>query len=55
MKKDWDVSRLVHAAEIFWILSWLALGVVLLLGINSNFDTSRGDRNLWQIIFGFLP
>ncbi len=53
--KKWDIARMIHAAEIFWIFAWLALGVVVLLGTNQSFDTSHGERNIWQIVFGFLP
>ncbi|MBI3543280.1 MAG: hypothetical protein HY075_08430 [Deltaproteobacteria bacterium] len=55
MKEKVDVAGLIHKAEIVWILAWLVLGIVVLIGLNSNFTTSRGEQNTWQIVFGFLP
>ena len=49
-----DLESLVHRAEILWIVVWVLLGIVALLGTNLTFELAKGERNLWQIVFGFL-
>jgi hypothetical protein len=55
MSKPRDVARAIHLAEVLWVGSWLALGLLVLVGLNTTLSTSHGELNTWQLIFGILP